>query len=339
MPDSAQRPSRSRRTRRSVLSAVSVLAAGALATGTWLVVADSDDGPADCGRLVEQQRMRTALGDRAPKGPECKELGSAIVAVTGGDAPGPRTAEQAGAMKNVVLAVESAAGRDGGAVPAPLRRPLGQALQGYAGDLYEILHGLNPAYVNTAAVPSSGPWEDGTGAHFAVPADTALRAVRAVSDGPAEYAALRSALDDEGVRRFAALAEDARGSATTAVAATDARVTGALAGVADQVAEGASGGADRWYGEVFAALTEGDRQVPSAASDIGGHLTGSWKSSLRAAAEPDRADLLLQRSERLFVLWADARKVPAPERDATLLNCRKNAQGAFEDAVAALSGD
>lgn len=117
MPDSAQRPSRSRRTRRSVLSAVSVLAAGALATGTWLVVADSDDGPMDCGRLVEQQRMRTALGDRAPKGPECKELGSAIVAVTGGGAPGPRTAEQAGAMKNVVLAVESAAGRDGGAVP------------------------------------------------------------------------------------------------------------------------------------------------------------------------------------------------------------------------------
>lgn len=338
MPGSPQRPSNSRRIRRGVLTAVSVLVVGALAAGTWLLVAHSDDRPTDCGHLVEQQRMQTALGARAPKGPGCEELGAAIVAVTGGDAPGPRTAEQAGAMKNVVLAVESAAGRDGGAVPAPLRLRLGRALQGYAGDLYEILHGLNFAY-RTAEVPSSGPWEDETGAHFSVPTATALRAIRAVSDEPTEYAALRSAMDDEGVRRFGGLAEDARGNATTAVAATDARVTGALAGVADQVAKGASTGAGRWYVEAFAALTAGDRRIPSAASDIGGHLTASWKSSLRAAAESDRADLLLQRSERLFILWADAREVPAPERDSTLLNCRGNAQGGFNDAVTALGGD
>lgn len=338
MPDSPQSPTSSRRTRRGVLTAVSVLAAGALTAGTWLLIARSDDGPTDCRHLVEQQRMRTALGAQLPKGSGCEELGAAVVAVTGGGAPGPRTVEQAGAMKNVVLAVETAAGRDGGAVPAPLRRPLGQALRGYAGDLYETLHGLNFAY-KAAETPSSGSWEDGTGAHFSVPTDTALRAIRAVSDDPAEYAALRSAMDDEGVRRFAALAEDARGNATTAVAATDARVTGALAGVADQVAKGASTGADRWYGEVFAALSAGDRRIPSAASDIGGHLTASWKSSLRAAAESDRADLLLQRSERLFVLWADAREVPATERDATILNCRGNAQGGFNDAVAALRSD
>ncbi|MFI8437722.1 hypothetical protein ACIGJO_29050 [Streptomyces sp. NPDC079020] len=326
-------PLRTRRTAQFVVCAV----AGAMAAGVWLIVPRSAEGAPDCAELLAQQRMRTALGTSAPEGDGCAALGAAIVRVAGAGEDGRHAPERARAMKNVLLAVDSGTRRGGGTVPEELRRPLGEAMEGYAHDLYEILHGLNPAYVNAAA-PSKDPWQDASGAHFSVPSSTALRAMSAVSGDPAAHAALRTALDDEGARRFAALPDGATGEAPSAVAASDARVTGALAGVAAHV--GGSRGEDSgaWYGDVFAALLKRNGPAPPADTDLAGHLTGSWTARLRAAAPADRPELLRQRSAMLFGRWADVRGLPPAERDATLLNCRNNARGAYEDSVEELGG-
>ncbi|MCX4673863.1 hypothetical protein OG413_00745 [Streptomyces sp. NBC_01433] len=337
MSDASASPDRPARTRRTALLVVSCLVAGATAAGLWLLIPRSDNGSPDCAGLMEQQRMRTALGAAAPEGDDCAELGAAIVRVTKGSEAGRHTPKQARAMKNVLLAVGTGTGRGDGTVPEGLRRHLGEAMEGYAHDLYEILHGLNPAYVNTAA-PAKSPWQDDSGAHFSVPSATALTAMSAASGDPAVYTSLRTSLDDEGVQRFASLPDSATGEAPSAVAASDARVTGALAGVAAHVAESRGKDSDAWYRDVFTALLKGNVRTPAAETDLAGHLTGTWKAQLRSTAPEDRPGLLRERSGTLFSRWADLRALPAAEQDSTLLNCRNNARGAYGDAVEELGG-
>ncbi|GAA2982730.1 MULTISPECIES: hypothetical protein [Streptomyces] len=285
---------------------------------------------ADCTQLVADKRVQEALDTRPEPGMDCADLGDAILSVTGGDSAGPHTKAQAAAMKGILLAVaDDVAERDGRSVPEGLRRPLGTALEGHAVEVYENLNALDFVYSN-AAPPSAEIWEDEKGYHFGLPQKSLVSVIRAVSDDPAVYAGLRTALTAEGAARIAAMPKDATGASLTAVPAAFARVTGALDGIAERTA-GDGESRTRWYTKAVGVLSGDEAAVPDPSVDLVGHLTGVWREQLRAA--PEKAEAMNGQSEGFFTTWADFRKVPAAQREPTLQSCRSSAHATSQRAL------
>ncbi|MFE4060143.1 hypothetical protein ACFXP3_28255 [Streptomyces sp. NPDC059096] len=333
MPE--QPPRRTRRFRTTgLVIAVALAAVGGL--GAWQLLGN-DEGPGPCDSLLADRRVQEVLGEDAESGTSCAGLGEAIRKATVADSSGRHTSGQALAMRTVLSALAKEVERRGDDTLDPaLRGPVADALADYAGDVHALLGTGNAAYTKNGS-PSAGPWQEKDGYHMAVPRESLLRVVRAVSEDPLAYVAVRDAQTLRASEALSNVAEDARGFDLSAPLSNSARVLATLDAVAEDVLRGRDGkGAERWRSTVVTKLADGPVRPPSYADDPVRHLVGTWRSGVRSAKAEDAFPELREQGVRLVEIWSAARETDDRTLDSLVRTCRTSADSAYSAALRTL---
>ncbi|MFJ2218105.1 hypothetical protein ACIQVO_39225 [Streptomyces sp. NPDC101062] len=336
---SEQPPNRTRRLRTTGLVVAAALAAiGGL--GAWQLLG-TDEGPTPCDGLLADRRVQEVLSEESRSGTGCAGLGEAIRKATVADSSGRHTSGQALAMRTVLSALAKDVQRRGDHTLDPgLRRPVADALADYAGDVHALLGSGNAASVKNGA-PSAGPWQEKDGYHMAVPRDSLLLVVRAVSEDPLAYVAVRDAQTLRAAEALSDVAEDARGFDLSAPASNSARVLATLDAVAEDVLRDRDRGrdgeeAEGWRSTVVAKLADGPVRPPSYADDPVRHLVGTWRSALRSAKGEDAFPALREQGVRLVEIWSAAGETDDKTSDSLVRTCRASADSAYNAALRSL---
>ncbi|WP_103515333.1 hypothetical protein [Streptomyces sp. SM10] len=274
-----------------VVGALCVLLAGS--GGGWLYL-HTDDGPGFCEEMSQDERLRSTLAAEPQDIGDCATLANAIHRATTGDRTGEHSVVQAQAMKNILVALEDTQGpEDERKISSDFAVPFSKTLADYMPDVYESLRPANIEYIR-AGRNSEPPWKDDEGVHMSVASDYLVRLMRRLSETPAAYAQLREAVSRQAAGKLTSVPPDADGSRF----ATETKSAGYVLGVFDALAEHVH--RDRgegwkslrnlgkiswedWRTEVFDRLTEDGSAPPSDERDPAGHLTASWRGTLRTA--------------------------------------------------------
>jgi hypothetical protein len=135
-----------------------------------------------------------------------------------------------------------------------------------------------------------------------MPADPidVVRVMRAVSDAPSAYAALRAAQTHECAIRLAGVPAKATGDRLRAPARDCASGLGFLDGIADDIPE-----AERqaWQAGVLNSLTNDSTKPPNYRDDAVRHLTGTWRQGL-VRGKPSETWFLREQITDLVHTWA-----------------------------------
>ncbi|MFI6704036.1 hypothetical protein ACIBJC_34740 [Streptomyces sp. NPDC050509] len=309
-------------------------AVGAL--GAWLLLGTGESST-PCAGLLADRRVQEALGKGSRPGMSCADLGEAIRMATVADSSGRHTSGQALAMRRVLPALaEDVERRADRTLDPGLRAPVAHALADYAGDVHALL-GAGDAEYGRNGASSAGPWGSDDGYHMAVPRNELLHVVRAVSDDPLAYVAVR---DAQTLRASAALAdvtEGARGFGLSAPVSSSARVLATLDAVAADVLRSRdSEEAKDWRSTVVAKLEDGPVQPASYADDPVRHLVGTWRSALRSAKGEDAFPALREQGVRLVEIWSVARKTDDKTLNGLVRTGRAAADSAYDDSLRSL---
>lgn len=309
MPETPPPTDRRPRRRAALIAAVACVAvAGGI--GAWFLVGSGGDAEG-CADLLKDKRIQKALGEDHAAVTDCAALGTAIREATVGSVPGEHSLRQAQAMKDVLVAVGNGLDDKGGRLDPELSVPLAVALADYAADTDKLL-GIGDADHVSHAVPSEPAWEDADGVHMSVLRLELLRTIRALSQEPAAYTALRDAATRYAAEGLAAVRPGTTGAELTVPPARNSRTLGTLDGVrADVLRDLGEKEADRWQDEVLAGLTKDATEPPSYTKDPVGHLVATWQQTLRAKG----ADALEDQSADLTATWGTALGLDASVRD------------------------
>ncbi|PZH21033.1 hypothetical protein C1I97_00495 [Streptomyces sp. NTH33] len=246
--------------------------------GTWLYV-DSVGGGSDCRDLLDDNRVRKALGAEYRQGLTCAQLGTAIKRVTTGFTAGEHSLKQAQSMQNMLAVMSDRTSEKSGEIDADLALPFSQALADYAADVDQILTSVNIDYIRRDT-SSTSPWQDEDGVHMSVSVESMRQVIRAISGNPVAYATVRDSITREIADQFAETPHAAGKGGLSLLSKLSARVLGTLDAVAEKAREG-GGDAKSWDRDVLAHLTKNAAIVPAYSKDPAGHLVASWKQKLR----------------------------------------------------------
>ncbi|MEU3651242.1 hypothetical protein AB0E67_00075 [Streptomyces sp. NPDC032161] len=314
------------RSRRPLYAVTAALLAVALAGGAWFLLGRGQPTD-DCGTLIKDDRVRSALGSHYSAGMSCTDLGAAVKAATTGGKAAPHTRAQADSMKKILLAVNDSLIHGDGALAAELRLPLAESLADYANDTQEILDGTNSEYTRWAS-PNSIAWQDATGYHFSVFNGFLVRVLRAVSEEPAAYAALRDAQTRWGAAQLGSLTAEARKNDLGGAPVTNAAALGGYDAIAaDVVRSKEASDAPRWVDAVYAALRSPEAPVSAAPrSALSDPIAKSWRASLASVPAEERTDHLREQGAFMFTAWAEAAGVGRDRAEPVEEQCRRTGQ-------------
>ncbi|GAA2982723.1 MULTISPECIES: hypothetical protein [Streptomyces] len=312
------------------------VAAVAIGVGAWFLFGAQAGGEgerATCADLTADKQLQNALAERHRSDMSCADLGGEMKRAAMADGPDEgHTREQAAAMKNLILAVDHTMTDSGTpAVEAALRKPLAEALADHE-DIAVLLSDPTESTYARNGIASRGPWEEDDGYHFSVGASPLLRVVRAVSEDPEAYAALRQAQTRWEAQRLAALPQDAEALRLT----VGARALGKLDGVAADVRNGlASEDARNWDTVVFRQLTGETDPQPDADVDPAGRIEGVWRTTLTKTPEAEREGAL---KRQCAVMIAAGGEKSGGATTTARSQCLDNAAGNASRVTRLLSG-
>nr|BFD88732.1 hypothetical protein KitaXyl93_00920 [Kitasatospora sp. Xyl93] len=284
------------RTYRRTAAVVALAVAAAVGLGLWWTLG-RDDPDRDCAGLRSDDRVRTVLGSAWRSDMACTDLAEGLRRATTGGQPGAHTLEQARAMRAVVLALADSKDHH---VHPDVRRPLAEALAGYAPDTHAVL-----ALVDDTYNAHRDAWQDDQGVHFSVRQRELVQALRGLSEDPTAYAILRTADLRRAAAGFAAVKATPPDAELENAVGLAAMPAGAYDAIADDVVRERGADARRaWESEALNRLRASKADpVPDYSTDPAGHLTAACLERV----DPTGASLFVQLQDqtvRLLNRWS-----------------------------------
>ncbi|MFJ7201405.1 MULTISPECIES: hypothetical protein [unclassified Streptomyces] len=314
------------RSRRPLYAVTAALLAVAMAGGAWLLLGRGQ--PTDhCGKLIKDDRVKSALGSRHSADMSCADLGAAVKAATTGGKAAPHTRSQADSMKKILLVVNDSLVHDDRTLAADLRMPLAESLADYANDTQEILDGTNSEYTRWAS-PSGTAWQDETGYHFSVFRGELVRVLRGISEEPTAYAILRNAQTRWGAAQLGSLTAEAKSNVLEGAPVTNASALGGYDAIAaDVVRDKEASAAARWGDTVYTALSSPEAAAPATPrSALSGRIAEKWRASLASVPAKERTDHLREQGTFMFTTWAKAAGVGRDRAAPVEAQCQRTGQ-------------
>ncbi|MBL3670471.1 hypothetical protein JL475_31745 [Streptomyces sp. M2CJ-2] len=296
--------------------------------GAWLYI-DFRKDQAPCRKLLQHERIPTALGAAHKSNMSCAELGAAIERATNGAEPGQHSLKQAQAMKGVLVAIDDVIEEEHAPLDRQLTGPISTALTSYAKDLYKILIPGDIEY-SRRTLPWDKAWTDSEGAHMSFSHESLVRIMMSLSSDPEAYATLRESIAQQAAQDLANAPSKKLKSGLSGFPA----IAGRALGIMDAVAIAAREDTEKekrneWEEKVFTRLSSNRAgRVPSFEDDPDGHIIAAWKKTLPSAPPDDLLEVLETQSPELVRVWTTALGTSNTEQSSLIHEARGTAWSA-----------
>lgn len=209
-------------------------------------------------------------------------------------------------MKDVLVALADLTRNTEERIDTELALPVAESLADYMPDVYGI---VPPGYIDyiRAFGDTKPPWEDEEGVHMAVPSLSLLHVMRHLADTPAAYAELRDAASEYAVVEFAEVPHGAEEWRFESPVRDVAYVLGAMDAIADDVRQdGEKGDWSEWSADAYGRMTKDMSAPPAFSKDPAGHISASWRQTLRAGGRKAMTSSFEAQSTDMVRVWGES---------------------------------
>ncbi|OKJ25137.1 hypothetical protein [Streptomyces sp. CB01580] len=160
------------------------------------------------------------------------------------------------------------------------------------------------------------------------PKDELVDVLRAVSEEPAAYTALRDAQTRWGAAQLGSLTTEARKNDLEGAPVTNASALGGYDAIAaDVVRSKKASGASRWMDAVYTALrSPGASASMAPRSALPDRNAKSWRASLASVPAEERTDHLREQGTFMFTAWAEVAEAGRDRAEPVEVRCRRTGQ-------------
>lgn len=284
-----------------------------------------------CSSLFEDKRVVKALGE-SRGGHDCAQLSSGLKEVTMGEEPGEHSLKQAQATRDIMLVLGERLD-DGGSksIEQSLRVPLAEILADYVSDTHEIFKDLDVEYARHE-LPGKGPWKDSFGVHMSVPPESLLRVMRAVSEDPTAYAAIRMAESHYSAKILTGTPRDADEIVMNVRACGNAPAFGALDAISSDITSRLPNEkSDSWESQMAESVTSSMGTVPKYGKDPAGYVVGTWVKSLQSKANVSA--VLRNQSTAMLQIWTKNREASFKLPEGLASDCKTDASRKYREVT------
>jgi hypothetical protein len=205
-----------------------------------------------------------------------------------------------------------------GEIDAELALPVAEALADYMPDVYGMVSPGHIEYVRVSG-DAEPPWEDDEGVHMSVPSLSLLHVMRHLADTSDAYAELRDAASKYAAAEFAEVPHGAEEWRFETPVRDAAYVLGAMDAIADDVRQDrGKEGWDEWSADVFGRMTKDVPAPPAFNKDPAGHISASWRQTLRTSGLKGMASCFGAQSTDMVRIWGEGAELGEKAKESLL---------------------